>query len=182
MSIVCGIDPSLTSTGIAILIQGQPELITHTGIPGHDVDNYQTRSRRVRAVCRSVLQRLPVHPDLVVIEGPAYAAQHGSVFDRSGLWHGIYGGADAKQMPLAVCAPQTRAKWATGKGTATKSDVLAVTRQWWPFQRIANDNEADALVLAMIGALYLHDPLPFAPKERHTLGLDAVAWPQVNAQ
>lgn len=178
--IVAGIDPSLVCTGIAVLVDGQPELITTTGLRGHDADNYQTRSRRVRAVCRAVVQRLPLQPDLVVIEGPAYDAHHGSAFDRSGLWHGLYGALDAKHIPIAVCAPQTRAKWATGKGNATKTDVLAVARSWWPHHTISNDNEGDAIVLAEIGALKLGEALPFHPKERHYAALEAVAWPESN--
>lgn len=181
MSIIAGIDPSLTSTGIAVLIDGLPELITSTGIKGHDADNYRTRSRRVRAVCRAVIQRLPTQPDLVVIEGPAYGTHLGSAFDRSGLWHGIYAALDAKHTPIAVVAPQTRSRFATGRGRAPKADVTAAVHDWWPGYRhlITDSDRADALVLAAIGALRLNQPTPFHAKDRHHQALNAIDWPEV---
>lgn len=181
--IVAGIDPSLVCTGIAVLVDGQPELITTTGLHGHDADSYRTRSRRVRSVCRAVIAVIaPLHADLVVLEGPAYGTQLGSAFDRSGLWHGLYAALDAKNTPIAVVAPQTRSRFATGRGKAQKADVLAAVRQWWPHYRhlITNSDCADALVLATIGALKLGEALPFHPKERHYAALEAVAWPESN--
>lgn len=179
MAVVCGIDPSLTNSGIAILTDGQPSLITSTGIGGHDGADYRTRSRRLRAVCAKVITTILDHttPDLVVIEGPAYAAKFGNGFDRAGLWHGLYAALDARHTPIAVCAPQTRAKWATGKGNAQKADVLAAVQSWWPNLAIADHDRADALVLATIGAHHHGDPMPFTTKPRHTTALEAIAWP-----
>ncbi|ETZ58020.1 hypothetical protein DKM27_24605 [Mycobacterium tuberculosis variant bovis] len=72
-----------------------------------------------------------------------------------------------------------RAKWATGKGNADKRTVLATVRDWWPATRIANHDQADALVLAAIGAFHAGDPMPFAVKERHSANLAAVQWPEL---
>lgn len=177
--IVVGIDPSLTNTGIAILADGHPEIITSTGIGGHDGDNYRTRSRRIRAVAQRTLRYIPQTADIVVIEGPAYAARFGNAFDRAGLWHGIYAALDHRNTPIAIVAPKTRASWATGNGNADKTMVTAAVHEWWPNYRddITDGDRADALVLAAIGAHHHGEPMPFEPKPRHTTGLEAVQWP-----
>lgn len=182
--IVCGIDPSLTSAGVAILRDGQPVHVSHHGLAGHDGASWQSRSRRVRRTVGKVIPAALAHgtPDLVVIEGPAYGAQHGSQFDRAGLWHGLFASLDAKQVPVAVVAPQTRAKWATGRGNAKKPDVLAAVRACWPTTPLANDDEADSITLAAMGALWLGDPLPIPIPAWRINGLDAVAWPSKPAQ
>lgn len=61
---------------------------------------------------------------------------------------------------------------------ARKARVLAAVREMWPDETIRNDDEADALALATIGAHHLGWPLPFETKERHTTGLQAVEWPE----
>lgn len=175
--IVAGIDPSLTSAGVAILDNGQPIHISHHGYSGHNGASWRTRSRRIRWTCRQILATIPDSTTLAVIEGPAYGAQHGSAFDRAALWHGLYAALDAKQVPVAVVAPQTRAKWATGTGRGSKTEVLDAVHTWWPGQDITVDDEADALVLAAIGAHHLGDPMPFTVKPRHTTALEAIAWP-----
>lgn len=181
MTVVCGIDPSLTNTGIAILTNGQPTLITSTGIGGHNGADYQTRSRRLRAVLTNILHTIDQHtttPDLFVIEG---ILEHGpmlpSAIDRHALWHGLYAALDARNHHPAVINPATLKKWATGRGNAKKPDILATVRQWWPNEIVMDDDRADALVLAAIGAHHAGDPMPFTPKERHTTGLEAIAWP-----
>lgn len=182
--IVCGIDPSLTSAGVAILHDGKPIHTSHHGYNGHNGATYQTRSRRVRWTAGQVLTALREHccnhPDLVVIEGPAYSRNTGSAFDRAGLWHGIYAALDAKNIPIAVSAPGSASLWATGRGRASKSDIIATVHDWWwtqPRLDSITDDEADALVLATIGAFHLGDPMPFDVKPRHTTGLEKVQWP-----
>jgi Holliday junction resolvasome RuvABC endonuclease subunit len=176
--IVAGIDPSLTSAGVAILDNGQPTHLSHHGYPGHNGATWQQRSRRVRWTCGQILAPvLDARPDLVVIEGPAYGAKYGSAFDRAGLWHGLYGALNAKQVPVAVVSPTTRASWATGHGRADKAAVITAVTTWWPQQPIACDDEADSLVLALIGAHHLGDPMPFTVKPRHSTALEAIAWP-----
>lgn len=180
MTTVIGIDPSLVSTGLAVLTDGRPTALHSIGYGGHDGDSYATRSRRVRAVCRSVIEWAlrEVRPDLAVIEGPAYGQFLPSTFDRSGLWHGLYGALDAKKIPIGVVPPQTRAKWATGSGRAEKGEVLLNVREWFPGVRVLNHDIADAAVLALMGAFHLGEAMPFTVKPRHYAGLEAAAWPK----
>ncbi len=168
MTVVLGIDPSLRNTGLAVLRDGVPVALHSIGYGGHDGDSYATRSRRVRAVCRSVIEWAlrDGPPDLAVIEGPAYGQFLPSTFDRSGLWHGLYGALDAKKVPIAVVPPQTRAKWATGSGRAEKKVVEATVQAWFPGTVIRNDDIADATVLALMGSVRFGAPMPPTVRER----------------
>lgn len=192
--IVVGIDPSLTSTGIAILQDGNPIATKTIGHKTRDGSSYAHRSDRIVSQARAVIDTIQSdiggrnsttnvawRIDLAIIEGPAYAHANAYTHDGAGLWWGLYSKLRALRIPTAVVAPQTRAKWATGAGNADKKLVLANVRQWWPDMHIPNHDIADALVLAAIGAHHHGDPLPFEIKGRHTLGLEAVAWPEVNA-
>lgn len=179
--IIGGIDPSLTNTGIAKFDSGNPIALHSIGYGGHDGDSYTDRSKRVRAVCRSVIAYIlrDPGPELVVIEGPAYGQFLPSTFDRSGLWHGLFGALDAKGVAVGVVPPQTRSKWATGNGRADKGEVLQTVREWLPV-KVLNHDIADAAVLGLMGVLkYDHSArMPFSVKERHYNGLEAAAWPK----
>lgn len=180
--IVAGVDPSLTSAGVAILDNGQPTLAESYGFPGHNGASYQQRSRRIRHqvwnATREIL-RIRDHVALVVIEEHPYAVRiSGSEFDRSALWHGIYGALDHANIPIAVMPNSTAKKWITGRGNAKKPEIVATIDSWWPGVA-RNDDEADALGLAAIGAHHLGDPMPFTTKERHTTALANIPWPEV---
>lgn len=179
--IVAGIDPSLTSTGIAILGDGRPLSLRSIGHGTLSGRSYAHRSDRIVSECRAVIDALiladDAKPALAVIEGPAYGACNASTHDGSGLWWGLYSTLRARRIPIAVVAPKTRALWATGSGNADKKQILATVRAWWPTTRIANHDQADAACLAAIGAFHAGDPMPFDVKERHTTNLAAVQWP-----
>lgn len=178
--IVVGIDPSLTSAGVAILTNGQPTMVARYGFSGHNGASYQARSRRVRKQVQDVT-RACLSANLVVIEEHPYAIRlSASEFDRSGLWHGIYGSLDAHKVPIAVVANTTAKKWITGKGNAKKPEIMPIINDWYADQMpypIDCDDIADALGLAAMGAHHLGEPMPFELKPRHTTGLEAVQWP-----
>jgi Holliday junction resolvasome RuvABC endonuclease subunit len=180
MSIVVGIDPSLTSAGIAILQDGNPVLLTSLGHAGHDADTWLIRSRRIVSQSRAIVAALPTQIDIALIEGPSYGSKFGDPWDRAALWHGLYAALSAKRVPVAVVAPKTRAKWATGKGNANKAQVLEAVRDDWADwrSRIRNHDISDALVMAAMGACHLGDPLPIRVPEWRVKGLEAVAWPE----
>ncbi|MCG7596337.1 hypothetical protein [Mycobacterium sp. PSTR-4-N] len=192
MTIVLGLDPSLTSTGIAVLRDGIPCMLNSLGHPGHDADSYLVRSRRIVSQARSVLAAAYIRPDaygepidLAVIEGPSYGSQYGDQWDRAGLWWGIFSALAAKKVPIAVVSPKTRAKWATGKdvegnGNSKKPVVFAAVKDEWTDVRahIRNDDVADALTIAAMGALWLGDPLPIQAHKWRVKGLESVAWPE----
>jgi hypothetical protein len=189
--IVCGLDLSLTSAGIAVLRDGRPVLITHVGHPGRNGASYQDRSRRVRSQCQAILRVLlpyfdhgwndPAFPpsvDLTVIEGPSYGSQFGSEFDRAALWHGVYGALEAKRVPIAVIAPNSLKLWFTGNGAASKTDMTNTAMGRF-VEPISTSDEADAVALATAGAHWLGDPVPWDPCERSLEGLSKVEWPVI---
>ena len=185
MSTIVGIDPSLTSCGIAVLgdesIYAPVDIrsLLSVGHPGKNTDGWDDRSDRIVSQTRLVLEYTPRDADLVVIEDlPSHVKLLPSFRDRCVLWGGIYSALRARKTPIAVCNPKTRAKWASGNGNADKKLVLACVREQWPNTRIHNDDCADALTLASMGALKLGWTLPFEIKDRHHNGLDAVAWPK----
>lgn len=176
MTYVAGLDPSLTSAGLAALRPGEAPRLGTVGAPGLRTDTYEDRRDRIELQAFSIGKRIG-NPDLIVIEGPYY---HGklmpSYFDRAGLFWGLMSSL-SRRAPIAVVSPTTRAKYATGSGNAKKDEVLAAVRTMWPGVAIRNHDEADALILASIGNQKLGLALPFPIRPRHTLALDAVAWP-----
>lgn len=158
MSVVVGIDPSLTSAGVAILHDGKPIHTSHHGYSGHNGATYQTRSRRVRWTCGQILDALREYctrPDLVVIEGPAYSRNTGSAFDRAGLWHGIYAALKAARITVVeLPEPTDRGTFseATDDGTmgwiSFPEDVSATHPSGRVFDQDADLTPEDARALA----------------------------------
>ncbi|ANU79759.1 RuvC-like Holliday junction resolvase [Mycobacterium phage Sneeze] len=190
--IAVGIDPSLTSTGVAVLVDGKPVHYGRYGRPGHNGASYTTRSRRVRRMIREVTEAALTagKPDVFVIEEHPYAVgNQGNEFDRAAVWHGIYGNLDAREIPGVVVNNTTGKAWVTGAGRASKEDVIAVIDDWYAGQLaepLASwrknqnpDDVADALGYATMGAFKLGDPLPFEPKERHRTALALLPWPKI---
>lgn len=179
---VAGIDPSLRATGIALLAHpavadtpNRPQLHT-IGENGRRGATYADRGHRLRRQVFHVLKAIPDTTQLAVIEGPAYAATHGGIHERAGLWWALYVGLTARKIPVAVCPPQTRARFATGAGNASKTEVLDAMRHHWTTAQIRNDNEADALALATAGTMRLL----WHPTEadHHEAALAAIEWPE----
>lgn len=192
MSVVVGIDPSLSSAGIAILVDGRPRYLRSVGspaIPGL-AGHYGERSDRIGRQCRQILAAIDGWtertghdwPELAVIEGQAFGANLPSTSESSGLWWRLYASLRGRGVPIAVIAPKTRALWATGSGDADKAAVKAAVRAWWPHARdhIRNDDIADAAALALAGALHCGDPMPFPVKPQHHNRLKAAQWPSVS--
>ena len=176
--IIIGLDPSLTSAGIAILDNGTPTLLASIGHPSQG-RSFAHRSRRIVSQCRAIVNALPERADLVVIEEPAWGINMPSAHDRAGLWWGLYSALTAKGHTIAVVNPKTRAKWASGTGAASKTQVLeAVRTTWAPWRlRITNDDVADALTLAEIGARHVGEELHFMPRRRHIEALAGMTLP-----
>ena len=190
--IAVGIDPSLTSTGVAVLVDGRLKLGARYGRDGHNGATYHSRSNRVRQLRTEVYKAATAfgRPDLVVIEEHPYAVRvSASEFDRSGLWHLIYEAFDARGIPVVVIANTTGKAWVTGAGRASKLDMIDTIDEWFGDQLHAPlakwrkkenpDDVADALGYATMGAYKLGDPVPFEPKERHRNQLAFQPWPKI---
>ncbi|KXT55940.1 hypothetical protein Y710_16480 [Gordonia sp. QH-12] len=179
MSAVVGLDPSLVSAGIAILGADGSARTWSVGHTGTDGASWADRSDRIVAQTRLVLRQIPVDAALVVIEDmPSHMRPQPGLGDRWALWWGLYSAIRARQTPIAVVNPKTRAKWATGNGNSDKRAVLAAVRADWSQVRIPNDDCADALTMAAMGALHLGRELPFEVRRRHHAGIENITWPE----
>jgi Holliday junction resolvasome RuvABC endonuclease subunit len=174
---VIGVDPSLTSTGMAaVWRQGGMRLASH-GRGGHIDEPLIARHARIRDIVNAFRDFLPARA-LVVMEGPSYGSTGGSQHDRSGLWWALLGVALNRELPVAVAAPQTRAKFATGNGRASKADVRdAVVRHWLVTPE--NYDQSDAAACAWLGAVYL-GWTDGTDQQRESL--TAVRWPELELE
>lgn len=193
--IVAGIDPSLTSAGVAILRDGQP---VHNGVTRHGYDftgsvTFDKRTDRAIYVHNKVIQQIPPDADLVLIEDiPEHGMIMPSLRDRSALWTLLHATLRKNmKLPVAVINPQTLKVWITGKGSSRdtgrtkyqrqkedKQLIIDTVESWWPKWTEDNDNLADALGLAAIGAFHLGESMPFEVKSRHHSALEKVSWPE----
>jgi crossover junction endodeoxyribonuclease RuvC len=159
---VLGLDLSLTSTGLALTT-------TSTITPKtRGYDRLRAIRERVLAIARSG------SVGLVVVEGRfngTSAGQH----ELGGLWWHVTEALDAAGYPLAVVAPTTLKKYATGKGNASKDAVLLAAARAFPWFEGGND-EADALFLRAMGCDATGTPIVDMPA-RNREALDAVQWP-----
>lgn len=195
--IAVGIDPSLASSGVAVLVDGKVAHYCRYGRPGHNGATYTTRSRRVRRMIREVTEAALScgRPDVFVIEEHPYAVgNQGNEFDRAAIWHGIFGNMDSREIPGVVVGNTKAKSWVTGIGNPGKTGVIEVIDEWygdqlthpdrpgplakWPKNRNADD-VADALGFATMAAYKLGDPIPFEPKDRHRTRLATLPWPKI---
>lgn len=164
MTTIVGIDPSLTSSGIARIRLNDDDQWTArtwscptTGKRGDTLDDRNDRMTYIVSQLAPMWQSA----DLAVIEAPAYNQPGGSTWDRAGLWWRIVHRLAGAEVPVAMVGPKTRAKWATGNGGSGKRPVIAAAKLAWPGADVSNSDKADALVLASIGAQALDLPVPF---------------------
>lgn len=189
--IAVGIDPSLTSTGVGVLVDGRIQLAERFGRPGQDGASYHSRSNRIRMLRTEVFKAAIIagRPDVVVMEEQPYQMNSPGTFDRSGLWHMIFEAFDARGIPVVIVGNQTGKAWVTGAGGASKLDMIEVIDEWYADQlekplaawrkKDNPDDVADALGYATMGAFKLGDPIPFEPKDRHRTALELLPWPKI---
>lgn len=168
---VVGLDLSLTATGVS---DGEKcWLIRSKGTKTATLDDRRKRLTRladeVDESCFGV--------DLVVVEGPSFGqARQGGQHDRAGLWwlviHLVGSGRDVVEVP-----PASLKTYATGKGNASKDEVLAAVVRRYPDVDVADNNTADALVLAAMGLRHLGHAIDDLPLT-HLRAMSKVAWPE----
>lgn len=170
---VVGLDMSLTCTGMAAIQGGSNLIATHrvksSGKKGATVRDTALRLEELRQEIMRWLVRLdgaavPSRIDLAVIESPSFGSKGGSAHERGGLWWSVASELACWGVPIATVAPKTREKYAmgvaNGKGPEGKTAVkLAVQARYGHLADIPDDNVADAVVLAAMGARWLKRPI-----------------------
>ncbi|MDJ1132453.1 hypothetical protein [Streptomyces iconiensis] len=177
--LVIGIDPSLTSTGIAG--SDWADALRPTKLTGH---------ARFDWLIREVTDRTK-HADLVVIEGPAYGQQlQAGHHERAGLWWAITHAMWRRDIPYAVVNPHNRTIYATGAANPAKDEpkdkrariakgmvhTFVVEQLGIWCEGPGRYDAADAATLAAMGADWLGYPPLLLPERQHR-ALAGVRWP-----
>lgn len=187
---ILGVDPSLTSTGEAVIWSGKnrPPAIATRRIESAPPKRARgdkrpatlpERAARIRAIASDATSAFA--PDLAVVEAPSYGSQGASTWDRAWLWGNIVHRLLDSGVPVAIVPPATRALWATGSGKAGKSPIAVHMSRMWPDldPDSVSDDEWDAVALASIGAQKL-GVLP-VELQRHRDQLAKITWPGADA-
>ncbi|CAK7288606.1 hypothetical protein [Streptomyces misionensis] len=177
--VVIGIDPSLTGTGLASS-NGWCDVIgykkTRSKDPGITQLPHAERLTAMRNLVDQVTTAIGT-PTLAVMELPAPSRSGGGAHERGWFWWQIYNHLTTHDIPTGLLAPNARALYATGKGTATKGAVIdAITRRFPDWATEGNDNAADAVALMAAGRDWLGHPITDLPKT-HRAALDKATWP-----
>lgn len=172
--IVCGVDPSLTSTGLARISGYQifdTALIKTSGKA--DVP-YRERSGRITHIASGIAD-FCAGADLVVIEGPSFRSVSTSTWERAALFYRALEHFLGAGIPFAVAPPKSAKKWASGAGNAGKEAVMDCLINIFGDFDAPSFDVSDALALAGMGAHYLGY---IAPKGNNRLcALKGVQWP-----
>jgi crossover junction endodeoxyribonuclease RuvC len=170
---VLGIDPSLTSTGLALIEDGKVTEIDRVRSKKKGHDRVQDILTQIWSFTRPDLEGRTV---TVGIEGPAMHAKGSSVVQIFGLWGVITHYLWTLHVPYYVVTPSGRCKYATGKGNADKDQVLAAVIRRYPDAEVASNDIADALVIAAMGSRYYGHPLEADLPETHLKAMEGVQW------
>ena len=155
---VMGVDPSLTATGVAYA-DGSSETLSWQG----------TGVTRLKAA-NHWAHFVHVDAELVVIEGYAFAARHSQAHALGELGGVLRLGFLESGVDVLEVPPATLKKFATGKGNASKADVLVSAVKRLDYGGSSHD-EADALWLREIG-LSLADQSTVDLPASHLAALD----------
>lgn len=168
-----GLDLSLTSTGLAVVDPVGYHAWTARpprGMTGHD---------RLAWILDQIWDIAYSYEGghRVVVEGPSYGSQAGQKghHERAGLWWLVTQKLWAGNVQYVVMPPSALKKYATGKGNASKDEVLLATAKRFPAFNGGND-AADALWLAAAGADHLGHPPVVVPAAQRA-ALAKVDWP-----
>jgi crossover junction endodeoxyribonuclease RuvC len=184
MSIVMGIDPSLTGTGIVVLRHGTLEFADTT--KNQPELGTIERVKRINETIMYVIENLTSDdesewkpPTRIVIEGFSYGSKGRGVFSIAYLGFRIREELERlrikDKIPWIEVSPSQLKQFATGKGNAGKEIILQQVYKRWGFEAKDN-NQADAYVLAQIGRAYLgevDDLTDFQQKVVRTLKKEA---------
>lgn len=155
---VLGLDLSLTSTGLAYVEGGTLIEVANIKSKGNRDATKSDVASRLRGIAADVLD-YSFSADLVVIEAPSFNSKFGLQHERAGLWWMVVEGLDSKGYPMVFVAPKQRAKYATGNGNAGKQEVFAAAVNRYGAS-VTNDDIADAVILAAMGARLVGEPMP----------------------
>ena len=173
---ISAVDPSMTSTGLANvkvspddLIEWQTALVKSVA----NGDAYAVLNARFDRMVDRVMWTMNQwgQPDLIVMEGPSMQSK-GRQHTMAGYWWKTYS-ALATLAPVLIVPPPNRAMYATGNGSSGKDVVMLAASRKYPNAPITNNDNADAVVLAAMGARVMGQAVDSLPKT-HLRALDKI--------
>lgn len=148
MRTVIGIDPSLSRTGVAVWQEGR---VTTFSVATKPADG--PRVVRERIICGAVMPWAAPRTTLVIIEAVHMAKFTGrSALDLAGLHDVLVYGFHARGITVGVAAPQCPKIMATGRGNASKPQMVEAAEREFAIT-VANADEADGAWLMSIGVV-----------------------------
>jgi crossover junction endodeoxyribonuclease RuvC len=169
--ITLGLDLSLTGSGWARLDTDRSRLTAGT---------VETKPGPALPRFRQIMDELPWAADLACVEQPSYASAGGQSHERAGLWWMVVDRLDRAGIPTAIVPPKTLKLFATGAGTASKTQMSDHLRKRLRdlCPDVEDDNQVDACWLALACAQRLGEPFLVLPVGQ-VKALDKVAWPEL---
>lgn len=173
VDIVFGIDLSLTAPGVAFVTEpwgggaAEARAVTLSGLvksKHREASALEDLAQRVYLAVRSMMAR---HPEaFAVMESVLVQSGTGKATERAALWWMVAARLERAGIPVTRLHPTTRkslalddrgradlrALDAAGRKRAGKRIGLQSMRRRWPSVVLADDNSADALVCAELGA------------------------------
>jgi crossover junction endodeoxyribonuclease RuvC len=158
MTKILGIDPSLTGTGLALVDRAAPDDFewTHLSVVKNNLFGHERLDYIVNTVM-SLVSTLQ-HDDIIIMEGPSFNSGGAKSHELAGGWwllkHALYRYQidNNVKFKVSIVPPRSRAKYATGNGNAKKDAVVKAVNEWFEDLNVKDNNIADAIVLATMGA------------------------------
>lgn len=178
---VIGIDPSLTSAGLAVLRLRDGAVIGETmrirppaKLSGHARMDYQRK-----AVLHEIHMLGVRYDNLLIVIERAIPQRQAFALENLGLWWLITHSLWANEIEYAQVVASSAKKYITGNGRAEKDEIMVVLFKKYRelAETITGNDTADALVFAIMGADRLGWPVPQVAKEQRK-SLDAGMWPE----
>jgi hypothetical protein len=174
--IVAGLDLSLTCSGVTVIRDGEVDLY-QVRSPAPVNSDVLTVWERIRYSAIRVVRLVPADA-VVVVEWASYASKFGQPDERNAHRWLVVGTLAQRGCRVLKASPKTRAKYAADDGNADKKRVLAAMRGRHPDLVIADDNVADSLALAAMGARHLGRPIDGIPSKQQTEVMRTLRWPK----
>lgn len=167
---IMGLDISLTSTGYSI--DGFTSLIK---VKSRGPERLHEISRTVIEICSEY------SVDIVILEGYSFASRNSQAHSIGELGGCIRMRLWENKIPYVEVPPTSRAKFATGKGNAGKTEVISAisSKTGVVFSGSGADDECDAWILEQMGLAKLQKSKYQWTKEQLS-ALEKIDWSQMN--
>jgi len=183
MTTIVGLDPSLTSTGIAVHRDANDIRTHRIRSTGKKDATWDDRALRLAWIVAQTIDVIP-NDATVIMEAPSYGSVGGAQHDRSGLWWSLFRTLTDHGCTIIPVTPSQRMKYAVGKGGGKgcdKDNILAAAITRYPDLGITGNDIADAVIFMAIGCRLTGNPLEASLPKTHLDALAKISLPERTA-